>query len=286
MKFFINGRFVQEKDARISVNDLGIIRGYGVFDFLRTYNKTPFLLKEHLNRFFYSAKKANIKVPFNRKEIREIIAKLIKKNSKLAEEFTFRIVLTGGKPQGSRLSINPNFFILCQKPHIYDKELYLKGAALRVLNYCRQFPEIKSLNYFFAVSQWEKIEKARAVEALYVYKNKIYECSSSNFFIVKKNRIYTPKEEILGGVTRNLVVRLIKSKLRKFSVIEKSLFFKEALTADEAFITSTEKEIMPIVSIDGIKIGRGVPGGVVKEIIKEFNKYTASYGREKKKNGG
>jgi len=273
--FFLNGKFVKEKDAKIEVNDLGLLRGYGVFDYLRTYDRILFHFDDHIFRFFNSAKKMNLKVPYSKEEIKKIFYQLIKKNKNLSE-FSFRIVLTGGRSSDGKTSKDQTFFIIVDKSHIYPKLSYKKGIKLITINYLREFSEIKSLNYAMAISNWEKILKKGAQEILYISdRNIVSECSTSNFFIVKKKILYSPRTNVLNGITKKVVVSLAKKS--RFKIIEKDLFLKEALSSDESFITSTDKEILPVVKIDNFKIGNGKVGEVTTELMKVFNEYIVKY---------
>ncbi len=267
--YYLNGKIVEKNKAFIKVNDLGLLRGYCVFDYLNTYSRRPFHLDDHLNRFFYSASCLNLEVPISKKELRQIIFRLLAKNKTL-KELSFRIVLTGGETEDAKTSKNPTFFIIIEPVHYYPKKVFKKGIKLITLNYRREFPEIKSINYLLAVSQWKNALKKKAAEILYIWQGKVLEASTSNFFMVKNKVLFTPKNEILGGVTRKIVIKLAKEN--KIKVKEKSLSLKEVLKADECFITATDKEIMPVVRIDNHKIGSGHPGEQTKKLMELFKK--------------
>jgi len=272
MIYFLNGKFVNKNKAKIKVNDLGLLRGYGVFDYLRTYNRIPFHLNEHLVRFFDSAKRFNLKIPYSKEEIKNILFKLIKKNK---GELTFRIILTGGESSDGKISKKPNFFIIVEKPLSYPAIFYQKGIKVITLNYLRDFPEIKSLNYALALSYWQKVLKEKAQEILYLFKNRIYEASTSNFFIIKNGVIFSPKENVFEGVTKKVVIQLAKKY--GFKIKEKKLFLDEILRADEIFITATSKEIMPVVKIDNHLINKEKVGEITKKLIEIFKEYTNNY---------
>lgn len=269
MKFFyyLNGKIVGKEKALIPVNDLGLLRAYGVFDYLRTYKRIPFYLKDHLNRFFQSAASLNLKSPLSKKEIEKVIFELIKKNKNL-KDLSFRMVLTGGPSEDARTSKKPNFFIIVNPAHAYPEKVFKEGIKLLTLDYCREFPATKTINYLWAISQWKNILKKGAMEILYVWQGKIFEASTSNFFMVKNKILFTPKSEVLEGVTRKLVIKLAKEN--KIRVVEKDIFLNEALKADECFITATNKEIMPVVRINNQTIGNGRPGEQTKKLLTLF----------------
>lgn len=277
MIYYLDGKFVEKDKALIPVNDLGLLRAYGVFDYLKTYNRRPFYIEDHLNRFFHSASRFNLKIPVSKKELQLIIFELLIRNKSL-KELSFRMVLTGGKTEDGKISEKPTFFIVVGEAHIYPEEVFKKGIKLAILDYGREFPEIKTINYLLAVSQWKNILKKKASEILYVSKGKVLEASTSNFFMVKNKILFTPKNEILEGVTRKIVIKLAKEN-KIFAtgestsggkVIEKDITLKEVLKADECFITATDKEVMPVVKIDNHIIGAGCPGEQTQKLLNLF----------------
>lgn len=272
--YYLNGKIIEKNKAFIKVNDLGLLRGYGVFDYLRTYSRRPFHLDDHLNRFFRSASCLNLKVPVLKKELRQIIFRLLAKNKTL-KELSFRLVLTGGETEDAKTSPKPTFFIIVDKPHFYSQKVFKKGIKLIILNYRREFPEIKTINYLLAISQWKNALKKKAAEILYVWQGKVLEASTANFFIVKNKILFTPKNGILEGVTRKIVIKLAREN--KIKVKEKSLSLKEVLKADECFLTATDKEIMPAVKIDEHKIGSGRPGPLTKKLIFLYKELVENY---------
>ena len=277
--FFLNGKFVPENNAKIEVDNLGLLRGYGVFDYARTYNRIPFCLDKHISRLFRSAKKINLKIPFKPEEIKKIVLRLIKLNKNMGD-LGLRIVAAGGKTVDGRTSEKVNFFIIVSSPHRPSEIFYKKGIKLATIDYLRQFPEIKSLNYTLACANWKKITRQGAQEILYLSKGKVFECSTSNFFIVKNKIIKTQKNQILKGVTKEIALNLAKkSGLR---VQEKELGLKETLAADEAFITATDKEILPVTKINNHKIGNGKVGEITKKLMEMFKRYVEANSRPKK----
>jgi branched-chain amino acid aminotransferase len=133
----------------------------------------------------------------------------------------------------------------------------------------RELPEYKTTNYIRAVNlqNWRKEEGA--IEILYTYDNEILECATSNIFIVKDKILITPNENILKGVTRKVVLELAEGK---YKTEERPIYEEELKNADEIFITSSFKDIVPIVKIDDFKIANGQVGPITKELIKEFAK--------------
>jgi branched-chain amino acid aminotransferase len=274
MFHYLNHRWVKKEALKISAFDLAVTRGFGAFDFLRTYNKKPFFLEAHLDRFFNSLSILEIKPLKTKREIEKIIKEGIQRNN--FEETNIKIIQTGGESDDG---ITPkgkySFIVMFTPATLYPKQYFEKGIALITYPFSRLFPEAKSLNYLAGVLAIKKAKKQKAVEALYVDKEKIYECVTSNFFAVLGEKIVTPKKNILLGITRKVVIDLAK-KLG-FQVEERDLFLKEIPKFSEAFITASNKEIMPVVKIDEKKIGTGGVGKITKALMKEFKNLTKNY---------
>lgn len=279
MIHYLNGKFVKDEEAKISVFDLIVLRGYGVFDFLRTYNQRPFLLREHLERLKNSAKIIGLKFNFKLERIEKIVQQLLRKNilKNKKQEFNLRIILTGGVSKDSLTPGRPQLIILVSPVLPYPERYYLKGIKLISVKSQRILAEAKSINYLFAVKELQKAKKEGGIEILYLGKGgKILEAATSNFFAVKNDKILTPKldKEILPGITRKVVIDLAK-KL-KIPVFEKNLYYREIKNFDEAFLTASNKEIMPVREIDNIKI-KNSPGKITKILMEEFKKLTLGF---------
>jgi len=269
---YLNGKIIPLNKAGISLNDLGILRGYGVFDFLRTYNGRPFFLKEHLRRLKSSAKILNLKLPGAFKELAALVNELLLKNK--FKESTVRIVLTGGRTNDGITYRKPTLFILVEKLRKLPPSVYQKGVKLITYEYQREIPKAKMLNYITAASLQNLRRRKKAFEILYTSKGQILEATTSNFFIFKNNTLITPKDKILLGITRDVVIKLAQSK---FKVEERDIPLRELSRAAEAFITATSKEIVPVVKIDSKLIGNGKVGQNTKYLMNLFQDYTKKY---------
>lgn len=268
---YLNGKIVPTDQAKISVEDIGILRGYGVFDILRTYNGRPFQLAEHYNRWTNSAKILNLKVPLTISQLEAIIYKLIRINK--MSEARVRIVLTGGKAIDG-MGHNPKdftIFILAEKLIPLPKALYKNGATLITLAHQRNLPEAKIINYQTGIKYSSLKEKNKAVEILYINNNEILEGMGSNFFLFRGNTLITPKENILKGTTRNLILKLAKNK---FKVEIRNVKVSELNNATECFLTSITKGILPIIKINKQKIGDGRVGKNTKNLMELFSDFT------------
>lgn len=252
---YLSGKYLKLDEAKISVTDIGILRGFGVFDFLRTYNKKPFLLKEHLGRFKNSAKILGLKLPVTEKQLEKIVYTLLKKCPH--QETNIRMVLTGGQAiRGLEFNRNkPTLFIFTEKAHPLPEKIYRRGAKLITYEFQRDFSGVKTLNYITAVKLQKTKKRAGALEILYIYNNKILEGTTSNFFMFKGNNLITPKQGVLPGITRSFTIKLAE---QKFKVIERDINVSELKLCDEAFITASNKEIAPVVKIDNLKDRKSV----------------------------
>lgn len=266
---FLNGKFIKESRAKISVNDIGLHRGYGVFEVLRTYFGKPFLLNEHLKRLLSSSKEINLKVPYSNNEISKFIYILLAKNKH--KESLIKILLTGGETKdGITPKTKPTFLILAKNLKKQKKEIYKNGVKLITYEYERFIPSAKTLNYIHLVKSLNRLEKEKAFTLLYTSNGKVLEGATCNIFIVKDNKLITPDKDILNGITRNLVLRLASKHL---SIHQRKLSLKELYSSDEAFLTLTTKGIVPVISVDNKKIGNGKPGEYSKQLIALFDKF-------------
>ncbi len=268
---YLNGKIMPAEQARISTSDIGLLRGYGIFDLLRTYGGVPFCFDEHFARFVKSARLLNLRVPVSKMELKNSIAQLLVKNK--FPEANIRIVLTGGRiVNGMEYEkARPTFFVLIEPLHEMPKSVYAKGVKLITHEYQREFPQAKTLNYLTAVALQKKRGQAKAFEVLYVKEGKVLEASTSNIFLFHKRKLITPKENILIGVTRNCVLMLAKNA---YDSEERDVSVKELLLADEVFITATNKAIIPVTQIDGIRINGGNVGKHTRYLMDVFAQYT------------
>lgn len=269
---YLNGLVLPEKEASISISDLGFLRGYGVFDFLRTYGGKPFLLNEHINRLKKSAQLTNIDYPISHEKTAKIILQIVRNNN--VTESTIRCMLTGGVSEnGLWLTGKPTLLIVTKELKPVPTEIY-QGVKLITDDYCRHIPEAKTIDYSNLVRQQEKIKKEKAFSLLYINSGLVLEAAISNFFIIKNGIVITPKKNILKGTTRNLVIDLISSD---YKIEERELGVEELKYAEEAFITGTTQGIVPVINIDDIAIGGGKVGINTINIMNIFSKFVKSF---------
>ncbi|WPR74010.1 aminotransferase class IV [Algoriphagus sp. NG3] len=261
---FADGQIIPTEKASIHPMDLGFIRGYGIFDFFRTVNFQPLFLDSYLDRFFASAEKTFLPLDYTRAELKAVIQDLIEKNH--LKDGGIRMVLSGGISQNHFSPAKGKLFIFAESLIFPAQEKYEKGIKLLSLEYVRPIADIKTTNY--ALSVWDSMrwKDAGAEDVLYHMNGIISESSRSNFFIVKDGTISTPDTHVLMGITRKHVIELAgEVQIRPISL-------QEALNADEAFITSTTKVLLPVTQIDEHEIGAGKPGPVSLDLLEKFRK--------------
>ncbi|MFH1321875.1 MAG: aminotransferase class IV [Bacteroidota bacterium] len=269
---FFNNRILPADKATIHINDLGLLRSYAVFDFLRTYNGKPFRIHEHMKRFSNSAGELRLTLRYSESEIIKIIEKLLKK-SKL-KEAAIRLVLTGGYSPDSISVTEPNFLVIIEELPYYPPEIYQKGVKLITSEYQRDVPLAKTTHYLNAIRLKPEKEKHNAYDILYYYKDEVLETTRNNLFIFKGNTLVTPCKNILLGITRGLVLELAKDH---FIIEVRRVPFSELKQADEAFVTGTTMQIIPVVQIDDHKINDGKIGKNTIKMMKLFDDYTKDY---------
>lgn len=255
---FINGEFIEEKDARLHISDLSIQRGYGVFDYCRTNDHVPIHLEDHIARFTRSAEIMHLELPLPGEELISAIHDLIHKNNIATSGI--RMLLTGGYSPDSYEIVQPNLIIVQHPLTLRTGNVFEKGIKVITHEYVRDFPGAKTINYSMGIWLQQKIREHNAADVLYHMQGEVSEFPRANFFIVTRdNIVVTPKANILEGVTRKKILELSPKGLR---IEEGTVTLNDIRSAKEAFMTSTTKRILPIVQVDNFTIGNGVPGEV------------------------
>lgn len=263
---YINGSFLPLKEATLPLTDLIIQRGVGVFDSISTHQKHPIRLTAHLRRFERSASEAGIDLPMTLDEMVGIIREGI---GKMGSEAVIRPYITGGDvfdPESLRFTA-PRFFIIFQETRKPTPEQYAKGVTLQPIDADRIMPHTKSINYMISFTSQAKGRES--FEILYSPNGEITESSHSNFFLIRNGKIITaPLNRVLAGTTRELVIS-IAAELG-ITVEERCPLMEELHQAQEAFITGSIKELLPVVRIGETIIGKGTPGPLTKKLHRKY----------------
>ncbi len=265
---YINNNFIAADNASISINDLALQRGYGVFDFFKTINYSPIFLDDHLNRLYLSAQIMHLDIELTKSELKKLIFQLIEKNN--ISNSGIKILITGGNSYNG-YSIEKTNLILTQQPLKIANELNEQGISLITYSYQRQFPIAKTIDYSMGIWLQPFIKAQNADEVLYRYCNIISETPRANFFMVlENNTIITPKKNILNGITRKQIIAIAK---KKYTVVEADISLNDIVKAKECFITSTSKQVLPVVAIDGKIVGNGMPGLITKWLFYQLQQW-------------
>jgi branched-chain amino acid aminotransferase len=278
---YINGKFVPQEEAKVSVFDHGLLYGDGVFEGLRSYGGRVFRLEEHVRRLYESAKAIWLEIPLPPGEMCEAVKDAVRVNT--IDDGYVRLVVTRGAGtlglDPNRCS-NPQVIIIADAISLYPRELYEKGLEIVTVSVQRTHPaalnpRIKSLNYLNNILA--KIEglQAGCIEALMLnHKGEVAECTGDNIFLVRGHVLYTPPLDagILAGVTRSAVIELAREA--GIEVREAPVTKHDVYIADECFLTGTAAEVVPVVKVDSRTIGTGKPGPVTRDLEKRFKKLT------------
>lgn len=266
-QWYIDGRWVHPHEATISINDTAILRAYSVFESLRTYDRCPFHLDEHLARLYRSAELIDLDIPYSREQIAAVVREVIARNA--YKHATIRIFVTGGETEDSILPTGiPVLVVLITPLGERDMQRFAQGIKVITTHLQRIMPEAKTNNYVAAVRALKEAARQNATDALFVNEQgHVLEATRSNFFIFRGDTLVTPRQGILIGVTRNVVLNLARDR---FAVEERPILLDELSLSGEAFITSSSKEILPVVQIDDLVIGDGKPGPRTIELEQRF----------------
>jgi branched-chain amino acid aminotransferase len=275
---YVDGKFLPWDKAVIPVDDLAVLRGYAVCDIMRTFRGTPYFLDEHIQRLMGSAEKIGITLPWQAPDIKKIVSKVLDKNPGLSEA-NIRIIITGGS--------SPDFFTPSQAPRLIvlvtdipslPEEWYTKGVKVITHYEERANPEAKVTDYVPAAMALQKAKKAGAMEAIYISSDNLaMEATTSNLFAFINNTLVTPATGVLKGITRKAVLSLAKDM---FEVNERPLPLEELLTAQEVFITGTNKGVVPVVQIDETVVGDGRPGINTRALIGALDEHANAFSSE------
>ncbi|MFO0815849.1 MAG: branched-chain-amino-acid transaminase [Gemmatales bacterium] len=276
MKVYIDGKYYDKQDAKISVYDHGLLYGDGVFEGIRVYHGKVFKLKAHTERLFDSAKSIGIKCPWTQRQVAQVIVDTVKQNPGC--EYLRPIITRGVGNLGidARKCEVPSLIVIADTISLYPKECYEIGLNVATVATMRNHPaatnaRVKSLNYLNNVMARMEATLSNCQEALMLnHKGEVSECSGDNIFLVKRGEIYTPGIDagILEGITRQCVIDLARKAGLKVHECALSRF--DVFVADECFLTGTAAEIVPVATVDGRTIGTGKAGPVTRKLLAAY----------------
>lgn len=268
---FNNGTYDLVSKINIPITSLSINRGYGAFDFFEVINNKPFYGDRHITRFKETLKLLKLKIQFE-EELATIIAKVIEQNN--LRDFYIKIFSLPHEADNPEL-YHSALYVFPSPLEKFDESNYTKGARLLIKEYVRFLPEAKSTHYLVGQHMQDELVANKALDVLYYNGKTIQETSRGNIFIIKKGLVSTPGLDVLKGVTRSVVLDIMKNIPLPFS--EKEITIDELYAADEIFVTSTKKLVVPIIELKNQTIGSGKPGVITKMIMNEFKKLKANF---------
>ncbi len=280
LKVWIDGKFYDKDDAKLSVYDHGMLYGDGVFEGIRVYSGRIFECEAHLRRLYDSARAIRLTIPMTSDQLRAAMEETFKINS--FTDCYIRAVVTRG---AGYLGLSPT---KCPKPSIviiadtielYPREMYEKGMSIITASVIRNHPNalsprIKSLNYLNNILAKIEAIDANVPEAIMLnHEGAVAECTGDNIFIVRDGQVFTPAtaDGILEGITRDVIIRLCAGL--GIPCFEKTLQRHDLYIAEECFLTGTAAEVVPVTKIDGRAIGSGQVGPTTRKLIDAFKKH-------------
>ena len=269
---YFNGVLSPVETTNIHITDLGLLRGYGLFDYFRTYNGRPFQWDWYWERFERSSKLMRLPNPILKEDAYKVVLSLIEQCG--LADCGIRFVLTGGYSEDSMKMSKPNLLIISEDIHPVKQKEYETGIKVISHEYVRDYPDLKSTDYKHLMILQADIKDAEASDVLFHKRGYISELSRSNVFLVKNNVLITPNRKILRGITRRLVLELAKDH---FKIEERNVELKELLESDEAFTTSSTKKVLPITQIDNKIIADGKVGKTTKFLLDLINEKVKSW---------
>jgi len=285
MKIYIDGKYFDERNAKISVFDHGLLYGDGIFEGIRAYNGRVFKLKENIDRLYASAKSILLTMPITHQQMMKAVVETCRQNK--VRDGYIRLLVTRGV---GTLGLNPNrcknpsVIIIAGKIQLYPPELYQKGMEIVTVPTVRNLhsalnPAIKSLNYLNNILAKIEANNSGCEEAVMLNaEGFVSECTGDNLFIVKNEALQTPplSAGALYGITRGVVMEMAGES--GMEVTEPNLTRHDLFNADECFLTGTGAELVPVVKIDGRVIGNGKPGQITQKLVAQYRALTKMSG--------
>lgn len=258
-----NGALIPEKEAQLATNDLAIVRGYGIFDYFKTVNGVTIFLEDNLYRFYRSAALMDLPVRYSRDELRNFIAALMQANN--IPESGIKILLTGGYSSDGYSIAEPNLII---SQHAITRNINQEQQGIRLLpfDYHRPFSQVKSIDYVMGIQALKIAKSQGADDVIYIQNELISECPRANFFLISpEGKLLTAGDDVLQGITRKKIIDLA----REITEVEvRDISTSDLQCAQEAFISSTTKNITPVTSILGHRDFESGPGLITKQLQK------------------
>jgi branched-chain amino acid aminotransferase len=276
LEIYANGKFVKANEPAVSAFDHGLLYGDGVYEAIRKYGKSIFMLDAHLDRLYESAKTIRINIPVTKSEMAEAVRETVARNG-LGDAYIRIVVTRGAGKMGvdPRNCAEPTILIMAEpREPVFSgnpKGVRAKIVTIRRIPRWSLDPKVKSLNYLnHVMAKIDAIESGFDEALMLNEAGYLAEASTENVFVVKRSEILTPDLScgLLDGITRRVVIDI--ARRLKIPVQETFLTPHDLYNADEVFVTGTAAELVPVISVDGVTVGKGAAGPVFTKVRAKF----------------
>lgn len=271
MRVLYNGSLIEEKNAVLPVGDKAVWFDFGVYESTKVIAGQAFYPEKHIERFFHSANLIGMEMGFTEEEVLGWIHKFIAEEK--LDNALLRLFAYGDTEENKQARI----YIFGLGLTFYPNTFYSQGTKAITYPGERFLPQSKNFNMLLNFSAFRLAQEKKAIDALLVNRDGLVtEGTRSNLFIVEKDRIITPpSEDVLSGVTRDLLIEWAQEK--NISIVEEKIAKERVYNATEVMITSTTMNVMPIVMVDDRKIGNGNVGKKTRELHLLFREKQREY---------
>ncbi|MDH5544748.1 MAG: D-amino acid aminotransferase [Gammaproteobacteria bacterium] len=275
MDVYLNGAFMARDKASVSVLDRGFLLGDGIYEVIPAYKGRLFRLNEHLQRLQNNLDAVGMRNPLDEKKWSEVLNELVQRNGE--GDLSVYLQITRGVAERDHafpIGVEPTMFAMATPITPLPDKVYREGVAAAVYDDDRwRHCDIKSISLLANVLLRQRALEAGFAEAILIRDGLVTEGAASNVFIVSQGEVYTPVQTpfLLPGITRDLVVELLEKAgvpCHQESITKERLF-----AADEVWLSSSTKEVVPVTRLDNILVGSGLPGEVWKKVIELYRNY-------------
>ncbi len=269
MLVYLDGEYLPLERARVSVLDRGFLFGDGVYEVIPAYGGHPFRLREHLQRLDRSLRAIRMEPPLEHRQWEEIFQRLLAQGGDTDQQLYLQVTRGSYDKRLHAIpaEVHPTLFVMASPLTPRDPELVERGMSVITLEDLRwQRCDIKAITLLANILAQQEAREAGAQEAILVRDGLATEGTASNFFLVKEGLILTPPKSahLLPGITRDLVLELAREA--GLPCREREIPVEELAEADELWVTSSTKEVMPVTRLDGRPVGKGRPGPMWQEM--------------------
>ena len=274
---YLDGDYLPIEEAKVSVLDRGFIFGDGVYEVIPAYGGHLFRLEQHLQRLHDSLQGIHLENPLDNQQWQQVIEEIVKRNDNDQQDQSIYLQVTRGAAKRDHIfpdEISQTVFVMSTPMLAVSQEKLDKGVSAITHDDIRwRYCHIKSIALLPNTLMRQIAREAGADEAILNRDGKITEGAASNVFIVKNGKIITPAKDecLLPGITRDLILEIAADAGLDYS--ESDISFDDLQTADEIWLTSSTKEILPVTQLDNKPVGNGKPGACWKDMLARYQQH-------------